>query len=78
MATVEEFHRAQRAEGPATVPLNCIEQSMFPDYYFRVTNSEHMTDVKRKFRHMCENSTIKKRYTHLTEELVNQNPNICG
>ncbi|XP_047947948.1 chalcone synthase-like [Salvia hispanica] len=83
MATAEEFHRAQRAEGPATVlaigtavPLNCIEQSTFPDYYFRVTKSEHMTDVKRKFRHMCENSMIKKRYTHLTEELVNQNPNM--
>ncbi|XP_057797788.1 chalcone synthase-like [Salvia miltiorrhiza] len=85
MATVEEIRRAQRAEGPATVlsigtavPPNCVEQSTFPDSYFRVTNSEHMADVKRTFKRMCESSTIKKRYTHLTEELVKENPNMAA
>lgn len=60
MVTVEEIRRAQRAEGPATVlaigtatPSNCVDQSTYPDYYFRITNSEHMTDLKEKFKRMC-------------------------
>ncbi|CAN1144536.1 Chalcone synthase 6 [Linum perenne] len=31
-------------------PPNCFLQSSFPDYYFRVTNSEHNTDLKSKYR----------------------------
>lgn len=61
MMSVEEIRREQRAEGPATVlaigtatPLNCVYQSTFPDYYFRVTNSEHMTDLKKKFQTICK------------------------
>ncbi|KAL0376887.1 UNVERIFIED_CONTAM: Chalcone synthase [Sesamum calycinum] len=82
--TVEEIRRAQRAEGPATVlaigtanPPNCIEQSTFPDYYFRITNSEHKTQLKQKFKRICEKSKIKKRYTYITEEMLKENPNIC-
>ncbi|KAL9268385.1 Chalcone synthase-like protein [Drosera capensis] len=57
---VEEMRRAQRAEGPATilaigtaVPPNVFYQDKFPDYYFRVTKSEHMTDLKEKFKRIC-------------------------
>nr|AWX67437.1 chalcone synthase 3 [Salvia miltiorrhiza] len=85
MASVEEISRARRAEGPATVlaigtatPPNCVEQSSFPDYYFRVTNSEHKTELKEKFMRICENSMIKKRYMHLTEDLLKENPNIAA
>ncbi|XP_060173816.1 chalcone synthase J-like [Lycium barbarum] len=85
MVTVEELRRAQRAEGPATVlaigtanPSNCFDQSTYPDYYFRVTNSEHKTELKEKFKRMCAGSMIKKRYSHLTEEILKKNPNICG
>ncbi|KAF7818899.1 chalcone synthase [Senna tora] len=60
MVNVEEIRKAQRAEGAATVmaigtatPANCVEQSTYPDYYFRVTNSEHMTELKEKFQRMC-------------------------
>lgn len=60
MASVEEIFKAQRAQGPATVlaigtanPSNYIYQDDFPDYYFRVTKSEHMTDLKRKFKRIC-------------------------
>ncbi|GMP88641.1 hypothetical protein CsSME_00040550 [Camellia sinensis var. sinensis] len=56
MVTVEEVRRAQRTEGPATVmaigtatPPNCVDQSTYPDYYFRITNSEHKTELKEKF-----------------------------
>ena len=60
MVSVEEIRKAQRAEGPATVmaigtatPPNCVDQSTYPDYYFRITNSEHKTELKEKFKRMC-------------------------
>ncbi|KAI4378050.1 hypothetical protein MLD38_015591 [Melastoma candidum] len=68
MVTVEEVRRAQRAQGPATIlaigtatPPNCVDQSTYPDYYFRITNSEHKTELKEKFQRMCDKSMIKKR-----------------
>ena len=61
MVTVEEVRKAQRAEGPATImaigtatPPNCVDQSTYPDYYFRITNSEHKTELKEKFKRMCK------------------------
>ena len=61
MVSVEEVRKAQRAEGPATVlaigtstPPNCVDQSTYPDYYFRITNSEHKTELKEKFKRMCK------------------------
>nr|WIL10279.1 chalcone synthase [Grona styracifolia] len=85
MVTVEEIRNAQRSHGPATIlafgtatPKNCVIQAEYPDYYFRVTNSEHMTDLKEKFKRMCEKSMIKKRYMHLTEEFLKENPNMTA
>ena len=84
MVTVEEVRKAQRAEGPATVlaigtatPANCVDQSEYPDYYFRITNSEHKVELKEKFKRMCDKSMIKKRYMYLTEEILKENPSIC-
>ncbi|CAL9180132.1 unnamed protein product [Musa hybrid cultivar] len=55
------MRKAQRARGPATImaigtanPPNLYEQSTYPDYYFRVTNSEHMQELKHKFRRICK------------------------
>ncbi|KAE8726435.1 Chalcone synthase 1 [Hibiscus syriacus] len=85
MVTVEEVRKAQRAEGLASVlaigtstPPNCVDQSTYPDYYFRITNSEHKTELKEKFKRMCEKSMIKKRYMYLTEEILKENPNVCA
>ncbi|KAJ3669389.1 hypothetical protein LUZ60_011339 [Juncus effusus] len=85
MATVEEIRQAQRAQGPATIlaigtatPANCVQQADYPDYYFRVTKSEHLTELKEKFKRMCDKSMIKKRYMHLSEEILAENPNICA
>ncbi|KAI3469924.1 hypothetical protein Pfo_026587 [Paulownia fortunei] len=75
MVTVEEIRRAQRAEGPATI---LAIGRTYPDYYFRITNSEHKTELKEKFKRMCEKSMIKKRYMHLTEEILKENPNMCA
>ncbi|KAJ6326220.1 hypothetical protein OIU78_013343 [Salix suchowensis] len=84
MVTVDEIRKTQRAEGPATIlaigtatPPNCVDQSTYADYYFRITNSEHKTELKEKFKRMCEKSMIKKRYMHLTEEILKENPSVC-
>nr|XP_010910437.1 chalcone synthase 3 [Elaeis guineensis] len=83
--TVEEIRKAQRAEGPATVlaigtatPANVVYQADYPDYYFRITKSEHLTDLKEKFKRMCDKSMIRKRYMHVTEEILRENPNMCA
>ncbi|KAJ4829115.1 Chitin synthase, class 3 [Turnera subulata] len=84
MATrsVEEIMKAQ---GPATVlaigtatPPNFVLQADYPDYYFRITNSEHMTELKKKFKTICDHSMIKKRHMQLTEEILKDNPSICA
>ncbi|OAY37101.1 chalcone synthase [Manihot esculenta] len=84
-ASVEEIRKAQRAQGPATIlaigtatPSNCVNQADYPDYYFRITKSEHMAELKEKFKRMCDKSMIKKRYMHLDEEILKENPNMCG
>ena len=60
-ATIGEIRRAQRADGPAAVlgigtanPSTCVAQDDYPDYYFRVTNSEHLTDLKAKLTRICK------------------------
>ncbi|NP_001268064.1 chalcone synthase [Vitis vinifera] len=85
MVSVGEIRKSQRAEGPATVlaigtatPANCVYQADYPDYYFRITNSEHMTELKEKFKRMCDKSMINKRYMHLNEEILKENPNVCA
>nr|BAM28982.1 chalcone synthase C [Lilium hybrid division I] len=85
MANLDEIRQSQRAEGPATVlaigtatPANMIYQSEYPDYYFRITKSEHMTELKEKFKRMCDKSMIRKRYMHLNEEILTENPNMCA
>nr|AMW36063.1 chalcone synthase [Paeonia suffruticosa] len=85
MVTVEEIRRAQRAQGPAAImaigtatPLNCVDQSTYPDYYFRITNSEDKVELKEKFQRMCDKSMIKKRYMLLNEDILKQNPNMCA
>ncbi|XP_024030364.1 chalcone synthase, partial [Morus notabilis] len=85
MATsVQEIRKAQRAEGPAAVlaigtanPPNFFMQADYPDFYFRITNSEHKTELKHKFRRMCEKAMIRKRHMYLTEEILNENPKMC-
>ncbi|XXG61781.1 hypothetical protein AAC387_Pa05g0304 [Persea americana] len=85
MMSIEAIRKAQRAEGPATImaigtatPPNAVDQSTYPDYYFRVTNSEHKAELKEKFKRMCDKSMIKKRYMYLTEEILKENPSVCA
>ena len=80
-ATIGDMRRAQRADGPAAVlgigtanPPTCLAQDEYPDYYFRVTKSEHLTDLKGKLTRICNKSGIKKRFIHLDEQLLAANP----
>ncbi|KAF4397575.1 hypothetical protein G4B88_027315 [Cannabis sativa] len=82
--TVDQIRKSQRADTPAAIlaigtanPANFVTQANYPDYYFNVTKSQHMTNLKNKFQHICNNTTIRKRYTHLDEEYLKQNPNMC-
>ena len=87
--TVEEVRKAQRATGPATVlaigtatPANCVYQADYPDYYFRITKSEHMTDLKEKFKRMCEylslslSASICRRRLHRSLSSTQQSRNL--
>ncbi|XP_057447719.1 chalcone synthase-like [Lotus japonicus] len=83
MEYLEKIREAQRARGPATIlaigtatPSNCIYQADFADYFFQVTKSDHMTQLKTKLKRICDNSMIRKRYIHLTEEFLQEHPNI--
>lgn len=53
--------RGPRADSPATVlaigtanPPNCVRQEDYADYYFRVTKSEHLVNLKAKLRRICK------------------------
>ncbi|KAM0062936.1 putative chalcone synthase [Helianthus debilis subsp. tardiflorus] len=81
---VETIRETQRARGLATIlaigtatPLSYINQDEYADYYFRVTNSEHMIKLKEKFKRICDKTMIKKRFMLLTEEFLKENPNMC-
>lgn len=61
MVTVNDFRKARLPEGPATVlaigtatPPNRVDQSTYPDYYFRVTNNEDKIELKQKFKRICK------------------------
>jgi bisdemethoxycurcumin synthase len=70
-ADAREIRQAQRSDGPATVlaigkenPVNCIPQDEYVDWYFRVTNCEHLTKLKAKMKriskhekHFCKFAT---------------------
>jgi chalcone synthase len=53
--------RVTRAERPATVLAigtavspTIHEQSTYPDYYFEATTCNHKTELKAKFKRICE------------------------
>jgi chalcone synthase len=61
MLSVLDVMRLQCAEGPATVlaigtatPANYVYQADYPDYFFQVTRSEHLPDLKQKFKKICK------------------------
>ncbi|CAN6351271.1 unnamed protein product [Urochloa humidicola] len=80
-ANVRDICRARRADGLAAVlaigtanPANCVLQDDFPDFYFRVTKSEHLVGLKAKFKRLCQKLGVQRRYLHHTEDLIRAHP----
>ncbi|XP_010522515.1 PREDICTED: chalcone synthase-like [Tarenaya hassleriana] len=81
----QTLRERDRADGPAAVlaigtanPPNTVLQAEYPDYFFRITNSQHMTHLKDTFKRMCEKSMIRKRHLHMTENFLKENRNLCA
>ncbi|KAF0930872.1 hypothetical protein E2562_036379 [Oryza meyeriana var. granulata] len=82
-AVVDSRRCTEHAEGPAAVlaigtanPANVVLQDGFVDYYFGITKSEHLIELKDKMERICHKSAIEKRYIHLDEELIRAHPEI--
>ncbi|KAJ1387357.1 Thiolase-like [Sesbania bispinosa] len=79
---LEQIPEVARDKGVATIlaigtanPPNSILQADYPDFYFRVTNSDHQDRLKLKFKRICEHTKIEKRHIVLTEDFLKQNSN---
>ncbi|BAF28370.1 bisdemethoxycurcumin synthase-like [Oryza sativa Japonica Group] len=67
-------HAAVLAIGTAN-PAKCVvAQEEFVDWYFRVTQSDHLPDLKAKMKRMCDKSAIKKRHFYHSEETIAGHP----
>ncbi|KAM3373203.1 hypothetical protein ACQJBY_019912 [Aegilops geniculata] len=72
----------QHGEGPSAMlaigtanPTNLLlPQDVFADNLFRVTKSEHLTELKEKMNRICQKTSIEKRHFHLTEETLAAHP----
>ncbi|KAJ6800993.1 chalcone synthase 1B-like [Iris pallida] len=80
---MEMTYQQERSFGRAAVlalgtanPPYYMEQSLLPDTYFKLTNNEHLTDVKRKFTRICNSSKINKRHSYLTPERIQDFPSL--
>ncbi|XP_044950406.1 chalcone synthase 6-like [Hordeum vulgare subsp. vulgare] len=60
------------------VPPNVLRQVSFPDYYFDVTNSNHLVDLKAKFAKICEKTMIEKRHFAMSSDFMRSNPSITA
>lgn len=49
-------------------------QDEYPDWFFRVTQTDHLTHLKAKMKRICGRTEIKKRYFHYDEDLIRSNP----
>ncbi|CAL4984290.1 unnamed protein product [Urochloa decumbens] len=55
-------------------PANCVLQDEFPDWYFRITRSDHLATLKAKMKRICEKSGVRKRHIHHIEEMIGTHP----
>nr|CAB3489730.1 unnamed protein product [Digitaria exilis] len=60
------------------VPPHEFQQKSFSDYYFEITNSNHMVDLKAKFANICEKTMIEKRHLYMSSEILRANPSIMA
>ncbi|XP_066335675.1 bisdemethoxycurcumin synthase-like [Miscanthus floridulus] len=84
-SVLHDIHQRQRADGPAAMlgigtanPTNCVLQDQFADWFFRVTKSEHLAELKAKTKKICDKSGITKRYFYHTEEIISGHPELIN
>ncbi|XP_052135591.1 bisdemethoxycurcumin synthase-like [Oryza glaberrima] len=75
LPTMETAHAAVLAIGTAN-PAKCVAQEEYVDWYFRVTKSDHLVDLKAKMKRMCDKSGIRKRHLCLTEDMIAAHPEL--
>ncbi|KAJ3671730.1 hypothetical protein LUZ60_007809 [Juncus effusus] len=61
-----------------TLPPTKVSMEECVDRYFRVTNSEHLTDLNKKFARICKMTTIQNRYFCESEQTITDHPNIAA
>jgi hypothetical protein len=62
VTVLNDIHHRQRADGPAAMlgigtanPTSCVLQDQFADWYFHITKSDHLAELKTKMKKICEN-----------------------
>ncbi|CAO2143614.1 unnamed protein product [Urochloa humidicola] len=60
------------------VPEHVWQQEAFADYYFDITKTDHMVDLKAKFKNICKKTMIEKRHVHMSDDLLRSNPSITA
>ncbi|TVU13585.1 hypothetical protein EJB05_40645 [Eragrostis curvula] len=81
-AVRESRPRRRHAEGPAAVLAigtanpsgTIVPQDEFADQFFRMSNCDHLADLKGKLNRICKKTGIEKRHFHLTEEVLLAHP----
>ncbi|XP_037431760.1 bisdemethoxycurcumin synthase-like [Triticum dicoccoides] len=69
-------HAAMLGIGTANPTGVLVPQDVFAENLFRVTNSDHLPELKEKLRRICEKSGIERRHFHLTEETLAAHPEL--
>ncbi|KAF0898549.1 hypothetical protein E2562_008136 [Oryza meyeriana var. granulata] len=60
------------------VPVHVFPQKSFPDYYFDISNSNHMVELKAKFANICEKTMIEKRHFYTSDDLLRSTPSMTA
>ncbi|KAL6644334.1 hypothetical protein ACP70R_015942 [Stipagrostis hirtigluma subsp. patula] len=60
------------------VPMHVFQQESFPDYYFDITNSNHLVDLKAKFVNICDKTMVEKRHLYVSDDMLRSNPAITS
>ncbi|KAG8089911.1 hypothetical protein GUJ93_ZPchr0011g27519 [Zizania palustris] len=71
--THADGHAAVLAIGTAN-PEKFLKQDEFVDWYFRVTKSDHLGNLKSKMKRICDRSGIRKRHFFHSEEMIAEHP----
>ncbi|XP_074302026.1 chalcone synthase-like [Silene latifolia] len=83
MGSLDGIQISQNAKSLATIlalgtanPSHQILQEDYPDFCFCMDDT--MPDLKIKFKHICEKTTVRKRHFFQTEEFMKEHPELLS